>query len=109
MLESCLGEATIHEYAGHPIPPSAADIESGGKWVNRADDFVVIHRYISHPTEWMYNQVHIRKVKEVETGGRPTALDEPIRFRSIPNNVGFEIHGENLIGKKEKEQSKMPF
>jgi hypothetical protein len=57
----------------------------------------------------MYNQVHIRKVKEVETGGRPTPLDEPVRFRSIPNNVGFEIHGENLIGKKEKEQSKMPF
>jgi hypothetical protein len=98
-----------HEYAGHPMPPSAADIEGGGKFVNRADDFVVIHRYIQHPTEWMYNQVHIRKVKEVETGGRPTPLDEPVRFRSIPNNVGFEIHGENLITKKEKKQSNLPF
>jgi hypothetical protein len=36
-------------------------------------------------------------------------LDEPVKFRSLPNNVGFEIHGENLISKKEKEQSKMPF
>lgn len=98
-----------HEYAGHPIPPSAADIESGGKWVNRADDFVVIHRLISHPTEWMYNQVHIRKVKETETGGRPTPMDEPIRFRSLPDNVGFEIHGENLICMKEKKQSDLPF
>lgn len=98
-----------HQYAGHPIPPSAADIESGGKWVNRADDFIVIHRYISHPTEWMYNQVHIRKIKETETGGRPTPMDEPIRFRSLPDNVGFEIHGENLICMKEKKQSDLPF
>jgi hypothetical protein len=101
--------AAGHEYAGHPIPPSSADIEGGGKFVNRADDFVVIHRYIQHPTEWMYNQVHIRKVKEVETGGRPTPMDEPIRFRSLPDNVGFEIHGENLICMKEKKQSNLPF
>lgn len=98
-----------HEYAGHPMPPSSADIEGGGKFVNRADDFIVIHRYIQHPTEWMYNQVHIRKVKETETGGRPTPMDEPIRFRSLPDNVGFEIHGENLICMKEKKQSNLPF
>ena len=98
-----------HEYAGHPIPPSSADIEGGGKFVNRADDFMVIHRYIQHPTEWMYNHIHIKKVKEVETGGRPTSMDEPIRFRSLPNNVGFEIHGENLVNKKEQKQSNLPF
>ena len=23
-----------HEYAGHPIPPNAADVEGGGKFVN---------------------------------------------------------------------------
>jgi hypothetical protein len=57
----------------------------------------------------MYNHIHIRKVKEVETGGRPTPMDEPVRFRSLPDNVGFEIHGENLISKKEKEQSKITF
>jgi|TARA_R100000482_G_scaffold34623_1_gene11325 hypothetical protein len=98
-----------HEYAGHPMPPSGADIEGGGKWQNRVDDMVVCHRLISHPTEWMYTQIHIRKIKEVETGGRPTPLDEPIRFRSLPNNVGFEIHGENLISMKEKKQGDLPF
>ena len=98
-----------HEYAGHPLPPSAADIEGGGKWVNRADDYICIHRLLQHPTEWMYNQVHIRKIKEVETGGRPTPMDEPIRFRSLPDNVGYEIHGENLICMKEKKQGDLPF
>lgn len=88
-----------HEYAGYPIPPSASDVEGGGKFVNRADDFIVIHRYTQHPTEWMISQIHVRKVKEIETGGRPTPMDEPIKLRSIVNNVGFEISGEDLLDK----------
>ena len=32
------------------MPPNASDIEGGGKFVNRCDDFIVIHRYIFHPT-----------------------------------------------------------
>ena len=98
-----------HEYAGHPVPPAMGDIEGGGKWGNRADDVLVIHRYTQHPTEWMYNHIHIRKVKEVETGGRPTPMDEPIKMRSLPSNVGYEVNGENLIVKKEKNQENLPF
>ena len=88
-----------HPYDGHPIPPMASDVEGGGKFVNRADDFIVIHRYIQHPTEWMVSHIHVRKVKEIETGGRPTPLDEPIRLRSMRNNVGFAIDGVPLLEK----------
>lgn len=95
-------------YDGHPIPPMASDVEGGGKFVNRADDFMVIHRYIQHPTDWMYSMIHMRKVKDIDTGGRPTPIDEPIRLRSIVNNVGFEINGQNLIQYIVKEQ-KIPF
>ena len=98
-----------HDYAGHPVPPAMGDIEGGCKWGNRADDVIVIHLYTQHPTEWMYNHIHVRKIKEVETGGRPTPIDEPIKMRSLPNNVGYEINGENLIVKKEKNQSNFPF
>jgi hypothetical protein len=98
-----------HEYAGHPIPPLASDVEGGGKFVNRADDFLVIHRYIQHPTEWINSLIHVRKVKEIETGGRPTPMEEPIKMSSIPNNVGFEINGEKLIKPPYQEQEKMPF
>ena len=28
-----------HPYAGHPIPPMASDVEGGGKFINRANDF----------------------------------------------------------------------
>jgi len=88
-----------HEYAGHPIPPNAADVEGGGKFVNRADDFLVVHRYIQHPTEFMYSLLHVRKVKEVETGGRPTSIDEPIRLKALRNNVGFSINKMSILKK----------
>jgi len=84
-------------YEGFPSPPMAADSEGGGKWVNRASDFMVIHRYSQHPTDWMYSHLHVRKVKEMETGGRPTAMQEPVVLRSKIGNVGFEIAGVDLI------------
>jgi len=96
-------------YEGHPIPPMASDVEGGGKFVNRADDFIVIHRYIQHPSDWMYSHLHVRKIKEIDTGGRPTPLDDPIRLASIINNVGFTIEGKNLINKPQYKQAEVPF
>jgi len=84
-------------YEGFPSPPMAADSEGGGKWVNRASDFLVIHRYSQHPTDWMYSHLHVRKVKEMETGGRPTPMQEPVIMRSKAGNVGFEIGGIDLV------------
>lgn len=86
-----------HDYAGYPIPPMASDVEGGGKFVNRADDFIVIHRYTQHPSEWMYSHIHVRKIKEIETGGKPTQMDDPIKLRAVVNNVGFEINGQNIL------------
>ena len=97
-----------HEFAGHPIPPNAADVEGGGKFVNRADDFLVVHRYISHPTEFMYSMLHVKKVKEVETGGRPTSMNEPIRLRALINNVGFSINGVSVL-KTIIDKARQPF
>ena len=88
--------AASHEYAGHPIPPMAGDVEGGGKFINRADDFIVIHRYTQHETDWMYSHIHVKKIKDIDTGGKPTGLDNAIRIRSVKNNVGYEIDGKNL-------------
>lgn len=93
-----------HTYADHPIPPMASDVEGGGKFVNRADDFFVIHRYIQHPSDWMYSHLHIRKVKDIDTGGRPTPLEEPIYLKSLINNVGYEIGGRSLIPKEKRKE-----
>ena len=98
-----------HEFTGHPIPPLASDVEGGGKFVNRADDFWVLHRYLQHPVDWINSKIHVRKVKEVETGGRPTPIEEPIVLSSIKNNVGFEINGKKLLDIPLRDKNHIPF
>ena len=90
-----------HPYAGMPMPPMTSDIEGGGKWGNRADAVVIIHRYAQHPEDWVYTHIHVRKVKEMETGGRVTPLEQPITMRSIVGNVGFSINNRNLLQQSE--------
>ena len=77
-------------YAGLPMPPQKADTEGGGKFGNRCDDFGTIHRMSQHPDDWMWNEIHIRKVREMETGGKPTIFDAPVRLRMLVGGVGFE-------------------
>jgi hypothetical protein len=90
-----------HPYEGMPIPPNTSDIEGGGKWGNRSDCVCVIHRFASHPEDWIYTHIHVRKVKEMETGGRVTPLETPLVLQSIIGNVGFKMNGRNLLGIKE--------
>lgn len=81
------------DYAGFPMAPSKADTEGGGKFSNRADDFLTVHRYVSHPTDFMITEIHVRKIKETETGGRPTMRDQPFRMRMEPGGCGFrDVH-----------------
>lgn len=96
-----------HPYEGMPIPPNSADAEGGGKWVNRADDFIVIHRYVQSATDWMFTEVHVRKVKEVESGGKPTYLDQPVRFK-LHKGTQFLNNGINCLENKEISNTLVP-
>ena len=98
-----------HYYANQPIPPMASDSEMGGMSMNRADDFLIIHRYIYHETDWIYSNLYSAKVKNQELGYKPTPIDDPVKFRSILNNVGFEIDGKNLVTYNTKEQTGLSF
>lgn len=98
-----------HYYANQPIPPMASDSEMGGMSMNRADDFLIVHRYIYHETDWIYSNLYSAKVKNQELGYKPTPIDDPVKFRSILNNVGFEIDGKNLVSYNTKEQTDLPF
>jgi hypothetical protein len=86
-----------HPYEGMPMPPMTSDIEGGGKWGNRADSVVIIHRYSQHESDWIYTHIHVRKIKEMETGGRVTPLETPLVLQSIIGNVGFKLNGRNLL------------
>jgi energy-coupling factor transporter ATP-binding protein EcfA2 len=93
-----------HEYENLPMPLGLAGVEGGGKWGNRSDSVYSIHRYTSHPSDWMYSHIHVLKVKENETGGRCTPYEQPISLRMALNNVGFEYKGQDLLNYKELKQ-----
>ena len=87
-----------HEYAGYPMPPKKADTEGGGKFSNRADDFITLHRLTQHPSEFMNTQIHVRKIKESETGGKPTDLEKPFILKMVIGGYGFETQtGQNPV------------
>jgi hypothetical protein len=97
-----------HEYAGHPMPPNKADAEGGGKFANKADDFLVFHRMTQHETEWMWMEIHVKKVKEMETGGKPTIHNKPFRMRMSAGGLGYEnVNGHNpVIAKRNSGEDK---
>jgi|TARA_Y100000289_G_C3901045_1_gene139202 hypothetical protein len=88
---------STHEYAGFPIAPRMSHAEGGGKFSNRSNFFTTVHRYVQHPLDWMITELHVLKVKNTDTGGMPTTLLSPIKMRSLINNVGYSIEGENMI------------
>lgn len=73
----------------YPLAPNKADTEGGQKVANKADDFLTIHRITQHPTDWMVTELHVRKIKDTETGGRPTSIDEPVKFEMYKNGCAF--------------------
>jgi hypothetical protein len=83
----------------YPIAPQKADTEGGGKVANKADDFLTIHRVTQHPTEWMVTELHVRKIKDTDTGGKITAIDEPVKLEMYRSGSAFcEWLGENVRG-----------
>jgi hypothetical protein len=72
----------VKDAEGLPVAPYAEDTEGGGKFVNRADCFLTIHRKVQHPDPAVrcVSEFHVRKVRNTETGGEPTGLDTPFRF-----------------------------
>jgi hypothetical protein len=79
----------------YPLAPRKEDTEGGGKVANKADDFLTIHRITQHPSDWMITEVHVRKIKDTETGGRPTTLDNPVKFERYRGGYAYVEFGEN--------------
>ena len=82
----------VKDSEGMPVAPYAEDTEGGGKFVNRADCFMTIHRKVQHPdpSVRVISELHVRKVRNTETGGEPTGLENPIRFIMDISRTGFK-------------------
>lgn len=74
----------------YPAPPHKADTEGGSKVPNKSDEFLTIHRITQHPTDWMVNEIHVRKIKDTDTGGRPTPQDMPVKLEMYKGGTAFK-------------------
>jgi hypothetical protein len=95
---------------GLPVAPFAEDTEGGGKFVNRADCFITVHRKVQAPDHNIKKttELHIRKVRETETGGQPTSFDDPITFTMNTAHTAFRVNttGKELFQSIDKEFDK---
>ena len=73
----------------YPVAPGKADTEGGQKFPNKADDFLTVHRLVGHPTEYMITELHVRKIKETDTGGRVTPIEQPVKFEMYKGGTAF--------------------
>ncbi len=80
---------------GHRPAPMDSDVEGGGKFPNKADDTIVIHRQISSMIEGekYISEIHVRKVRNQEFGGEPTPFDKPVKIKFRTDRTGFDPLG----------------
>lgn len=75
--------------------PHMAEVEGGGKFINKSDDCRVLHRQInSNDEEERYiTEIHVGKVRNQEFGGHQTPKDSPVRFKLRRDRTGFDTIG----------------
>lgn len=80
---------------GHSVAPYAEDSEGGSLFLNRCDMFLTFHRKVQHEDEYVRRtmELHVRKMREQESGGRPTASDSPILFEMSGDSTSFWVNG----------------
>lgn len=84
--------ADSHQWKGHLKPPLKDYIEGGKSFLNRCDDMFVIHRLVKHETMKTYTLINVEKIKDVDTGGKHTGLEDPI-FCEFNKGLGFVVYG----------------
>lgn len=98
-----------HRYEGQPMPPESADIEGGGKFVNRVTGFfLVVHRYLYDDDDWNITKVEVKKVKDTESGGLQTKFDKPVNFLMTDGMNGFIEEGEKINPVKDYFSKRQP-
>jgi hypothetical protein len=78
------------DWKGHLKPPLKDHVEGGKAFLNRCDDMFVVHRLIKHESMRFYTMFSAEKIKDTDTGGSITRLNEPLLFE-FNYGLGFKI------------------
>jgi len=77
--------------------PSMYDVEFGGMFANRTDNFMVIHRHLNSDN-WDVTEIHMRKIKFQKLVGLPTQEDKPVLLKFSPKSCRFTYLNPNQGG-----------
>lgn len=77
--------------------PTKHDVEFGQMKPNKADDFIIAHRNLKGDGNKYVTEIHVDKIKEVETGGCPTPKDEPVMLLANKDLCSFSCNGVDPI------------
>ena len=98
-----------HIYEDNLKPPLKDHVEGGKAFINRCDDMFVIHRFIKMETMRYITLLSVEKVKDTDTGGRISSLDDFV-FCDFNSGLGFTIGGVDPLKKYRRkiiQQSKL--
>ena len=95
-----------HMWQGQVRIPLKSDIEGGKAFANKADDFVVIHRLTSHVDLWRFTMLEVVKIKDTDTGGKPTFQDSPVML-DYNFGKGLAVQGIDVIKRPSFVQNKI--
>lgn len=93
-----------HNWEGHIMFPFKDDIEGGKPFSNKADDFIIIHRFNGHENLRFTTLVEVKKIKDTDTGGRQTLNEQPIFF-DYNYGFGFKCGGKDVIKRPKEVQT----
>ena len=88
-----------HSFEGYLKPPFKDDIEGGKPFTNKADNFMIAHRYTQHEQMRHITTIAVAKIKDTFTGGSPTLKDKEVYFEYNHGN-GFIINGIDPMPRK---------
>jgi len=87
---------TEGDFKGHLKAPLKDHIEGGKSFTNRCDDMIIIHRLIKHDVMKYVTWVSTEKIKDIDTGGKHTGLNDPV-YCEYNYGLGFTIYGNDAI------------
>ena len=81
-----------HEWSGMLKAPLKDHIEGGKSFLNRCCNMLVLHRLVKSESMKYYTMVSTEKIKDIDSGGGFTPIDQPILFE-FNSGLGFKCQG----------------
>lgn len=75
-------------------PPYPADAEGGGKWIARADNVMVFHRWKEDSGRRAIMEISVTKIRNQKKGGTTTMVDNPVQLKMAHKNGFYSFYEE---------------